>query len=150
MNNTTTHSSVDRGVMPTTRVLHRWLATGIVLAVAVQFALAGAGAFGATSFRPHTGLGWAIAVASLLALLIAIALRNQVRASVFVFVAVAVQVALGILGENSSAWFGALHGLNALIVAAAAINLVRATAGVGGHPQTSGPRPAPPDPAQVQ
>jgi hypothetical protein len=41
--------------------------------------------------------------------------------------AVAVQVALGVLGENTSAWFGAVHGLNALIVAGAGVNLARRT-----------------------
>jgi hypothetical protein len=136
--------------MNATRVVQRWLAAGVLLAVAVQFALAGAGAFGATSFKPHTGLGWAIAAASLLVLLIAMPARNHLRASALLFVAVAVQVALGVLGENSSAWFGALHGLNALIVAAAAINLVRATGWAGDTRVTSRSRPTPPGPPPVQ
>ncbi len=114
------------------QVAHRWLARLIVVAVAVQFLLAGAGAFGATSFKAHTALGWATAAGSLLTLVIAALGHSQRRASSLLFAAVAVQVALGVLGENSSPWFGAVHGLNALVVAGAAVNLAWGTAGTRG------------------
>lgn len=114
--------------MKTIHVVHRGLALVIVAAVAVQFLLAGAGAFGATSFKAHTALGWTTAFLSLLALIAAAVGRRELRASGLLFAAVAVQVALGVLGENSSAWFGTVHGLNALVVTGAAVNLARRTA----------------------
>lgn len=132
--------------MSAVHVAHRWLARLIVAAIAVQFLLAGAGAFGATSFRPHTGLGWAIAAVSLLIFLAATAGRRELRASAILLAAVALQLALGLLGEHSSAWFGALHGLNALAVLGAAVNLARRTASLPAAtasdrpPSTAGPR----------
>jgi len=38
---------------------------------------------------------------------------------------VALQAGLGVLGADTQAWFGALHGLNALAVLAAAGTLTR-------------------------
>jgi hypothetical protein len=38
--------------------LQRWLARLIVAAVAAQVVLAGTGGFGATSFKPHSAIGW--------------------------------------------------------------------------------------------
>jgi Family of unknown function (DUF6220) len=113
--------------------LQRWLARLILAAVAAQFVLAGAGAFGATSFKPHTAIGWVTAALCLIAVAVAALGRRELSASVLLFAVVVVQVALGVLGEKTSAWFGAVHGLNALVVAGAAVNLVRRT-------QTS-PRP---------
>lgn len=110
------------------RVAHRWLAALIAAAVAVQFLLAGAGAFHAASFHPHTRLGWAIGFASLLSLLVALVARNERRASALLFAAVAVQIALALLAAHTTAWFGAVHGLNALVVMGAAANLARRTA----------------------
>jgi hypothetical protein len=114
--------------MRSVHAIHRWLAAVVAAAVAVQFLLAGAGAFGATSFQPHTAIGWAVAAVSLLVLLAALVGRSETRASGVLFAAVAAQVALGVLGSQSSAWFGAVHGLNALVVAGAAATLARRTA----------------------
>lgn len=108
--------------------LHCWLAAAVAVAVAVQFLLAGAGASHATSFHAHTALGWTIAAASLLVLLAALLGHSEVRASGILVAAVAAQVALGVLGTHSSAWFGALHGLNALVVVGAAAAVARRTA----------------------
>jgi hypothetical protein len=110
------------------RQLQRWLAALIAVAVAAQFLLAGAGAFGAISFSAHTATGWTIAALSALAMILAAAARSHVRATAMLFGAVVVQVALGVLGSNTAAWFGALHGLNALVVIGAAGNLARTTA----------------------
>ncbi|HEY3920951.1 MAG TPA: DUF6220 domain-containing protein [Gaiellaceae bacterium] len=98
----------------------------IAAAVAVQFFLAGAGAFGATSFAPHRTLGWAILFAAAVELLVAFAAVRFVRRSAILFLLVALQAALGVLGADTQAWFGALHGLNALGVMAAAGILARA------------------------
>jgi hypothetical protein len=99
----------------------------IVAAVAAQFVLAGAGAFGATSFKPHTAIGWLTAALCLLALAVATFSRRELSASALLFAVVAAQVALGVLGEKTSAWFGAAHGLDALVAAGAAVNLARRT-----------------------
>lgn len=122
----------------------RWLAGLLVAAIAAQFLLAGAGAFHATGFGAHTGLGWAIAAVSLILLIVALLARRQQQASAILLGAVVVQVVLGVLGTNASAWFGALHALNALAVVGAAVNLARRTA-----PARSGaPVGAPPSPGR--
>lgn len=116
-------------VVTDTRVhgLQRWLVRLILAAVAAQFVLAGAGAFGATSFKPHTTIGWVTATLCLIAVAVAALGRRELSATALLFAVVAIQVALGVLGEKTSAWFGAVHGLNALIVAGAAANLARRT-----------------------
>lgn len=128
--------------MKPTHTVQRWLAVLLVGALAGQFLLAGAGAFGAASFKPHTSLGWAIAALSLILLVVALVSRRAQRASVILFTAVVLQVVLGVLGENASAWFGALHALNALAVMGAAVNLARRTAPAHtGTPDGVPPRP---------
>lgn len=111
--------------MPGVVGLQRWLVRLILLAIAAQFVLAGAGAFGATSFKPHTAIGWVTAALCLFAVAVAALTRRALMASAGLLVVVAVQVALGVLGENASAWFGAAHGLSALLVAGAGVNLAR-------------------------
>lgn len=113
--------------MTLVRGLQRWLVRLILAAVAAQFVLAGAGAFGATSFKPHTAIGWVTAALCLIAVAVAALGRRELSASALLFAVVAVQVALGVLGEKTSAWFGAVHGVNALIVGGAAVNLARRT-----------------------
>ncbi|HWE13874.1 MAG TPA: DUF6220 domain-containing protein [Solirubrobacteraceae bacterium] len=108
--------------------VQRWLAALLLAALAAQFLLAGAGAFGATSFKAHTGLGWATAGVSLILLVVALAARRAQRASAILCATVVLQVVLGVLGTKASAWFGALHALNALAVVGAAVNLARQTA----------------------
>ena len=128
--------------MKPTHTVQRWLAALLFAAIAGQFLLAGAGAFGATSFKPHTSLGWAIAAISLILLVVALVGARAQRASTILFATVVMQVVLGVLGENASAWFGALHALNALAVVGAALNLARHTA----LANTGTPAGAPPSP----
>ncbi|MGH2908143.1 MAG: hypothetical protein ACRDK8_02455 [Solirubrobacteraceae bacterium] len=116
------------------RQLQRWLAALIAAAVAVQFLLAGAGAFGAISFSAHTATGWTIAALSVLAMIVAAAARSHLRATALLLGAVVVQAALGVLGTQTAAWFGALHGLNAVVVLAAAAHLARTTATTARQP----------------
>ena len=113
--------------MPPIHGLQRWLVRLILGAVGAQFVLAGAGAFGATSFKPHTAIGWFTAALGLIAVAVAALGRRELPATASLFAVVAIQIALGVLGEKTSAWFGAVHGLNALIVAGAAVNLARRT-----------------------
>lgn len=125
-----------------THAVQRWLAVLLVAAIAGQFLLAGAGAFGATSFKPHTSLGWAIAAISLILLVVALVGRRAQLASLILFATVVLQVLLGVLGEDASAWFGALHALNALAVIGATLNLARSTASANAG-ATSGGAPNP-------
>jgi hypothetical protein len=110
------------------RPLQRLLALLIVAVVAAQFFLAAAGAFGATSYSAHETVGYTLAAAALVAVLVALLARRYLLPSLLLLVALAFQVALGSLGTSSSSWFGAFHGLNALVVMATAGNLARRTA----------------------
>ena len=108
---------------------HRQLARLIAAAVVVQFFLAGAGAFGATSFQPHKALGWLLLVLAVVEMLLALLARRLVRHSGALLVVTAVQAILGVLGSDTSAWFGAVHAVNALGVMAAAGTLARRASG---------------------
>jgi hypothetical protein len=108
--------------------LQHLLALLIVAVVAAQFFLAAAGAFGATSYSAHETVGYTVAAAALVAVLVALLARRYLLPSLLLLVALAIQVALGSLGTSSSSWFGAFHGLNALLVMATAGNLARRTA----------------------
>jgi hypothetical protein len=110
----------------------RLFALLIVVGVATQFFLAAAGAFGATSFSAHKAVGNALAAAAIVALLVALLARRYVLPSVLLLAALIVQIVLGSLGTSSSSWFGAFHGLNALVVMGTAGNLARLTARGGG------------------
>jgi len=107
------------------RSTQRLLAPLIAAGVAVQFLLAGAGAFGAASFAPHRALGWTLLLLSVAAFVVALAAMRLVRLSGALLLLVALQAALGVLGADTQAWFGALHGLNAIAVLAAAGTLAR-------------------------
>jgi hypothetical protein len=108
--------------------LQHLLALLIVAVVGAQFFLAAAGAFGATSYSAHETVGYTVAAAALVAVLVALLARRYLLPSLLLLVALAIQVALGSLGTSSSSWFGAFHGLNALLVMATAGNLARRTA----------------------
>lgn len=59
--------------------------------------------------------------------MVALAAMRFVRHSAALLLVVALQAALGVLGADAQAWLGALHGLNALAVLAAAGTLARRT-----------------------
>jgi hypothetical protein len=103
----------------------RVLATLVAAGVAVQFFLAGAGAFGATSFAPHRALGWTLLLLAGIVFIVSLPARRLIGHSGVLFMVVALQAALGVLGADTEAWFGALHGLNALAVMAASATLAR-------------------------
>ena len=92
--------------------------------IATQFFLAGAGAFGATSFDAHETVGSILVIVVLLAVVVAaLVRRHAVHALVLLGVTV-LQVVLGSLGTDEP-WVGAFHGLNAHAVMAAAGTLLR-------------------------
>jgi hypothetical protein len=83
--------------------------------IGAQFFLAGAGAFGATSFDAHKTVGSVLVLVALLGLLAAaVAHRFVGHAAIFLGVTV-LQLVLGTLGADTP-WIGAFHGLNALAV----------------------------------
>lgn len=109
---------------PALLAAQRALAALTMALIATQFFLAGAGAFGATSFAAHEAVGWALVVVVLLALAVAaLARRHTVHAAILLGVT-ALQLALGSLGADEP-WIGAFHGLNALVVMGVAGTLAR-------------------------
>jgi hypothetical protein len=110
------------------QAVQRLLSVLIVVGVAAQFFLAAAGAFGATSYSSHKAVGYALVLAALVALAVSLAVRRHALPSLMLAAAAVVQVVLGGLGTSSSSWFGAFHGLNALVVMGTAGNLARRTA----------------------
>lgn len=106
---------------------HRFLARLIALGVLVQFFLAGAGAFGATSFGAHEALGTILVGLAGVALLLALLGRRFRRHTAALFGLLLLQAILGVLGADTEAWIGGLHAVNALAVIAAAGTLARRT-----------------------
>lgn len=98
----------------------------IALGVVAQFFLAAAGAFGATGYSAHRGLGVALLIAGAVALVVAIAAHIDVRLPAALVALLALQFLFGHLGVHHY-WIGAIHGLGALAVAAVTgINVRRA------------------------
>ncbi len=96
--------------------LRIWL-TVTMLAIGSQFFFAAAGAFGAMSYDTHKAIGGLLVIAGLVALILGLAARAYVIPLAVGFVLLVLQY---ILGHNGLAhpWLGALHGLNALAIAA--------------------------------
>jgi hypothetical protein len=104
----------------------RGIAVLTMALIATQFFLAGAGAFGATSFDAHETVGSILVLVVLLGLVVAaLARRLVVHAAILVAVTI-LQLVLGTLGSDEP-WVGAFHGLNALAVMAAGGTLARKT-----------------------
>ena len=101
------------------------VASATALLVATQFFLAGAGAFGATSFDAHRAVGSIAVLVALVGLALAALTRRHRGHSAAVVGLLVLQFALGSLGSDEP-WIGALHGLNALAVMGAAGTLARA------------------------
>jgi hypothetical protein len=93
----------------------RGTATLTMALIATQFFLAGAGAFGATSFDAHRTVGSVLVFVVLLGLLVAALVRRHVRHALVLLGVTVLQVVLGTLGSDEP-WVGAFHGLNALVV----------------------------------
>ena len=97
--------------------IHRLVSILLLLGVGGEFFLAGAGAFGATSFHSHKVLGVILLVGGVLTLLTALAARRSVGLGLAAAIVIALQVLLGHLGTTHP-WVGAVHGLVAGVVAA--------------------------------
>jgi hypothetical protein len=103
----------------------RLVASLTALMVVSQFFLAGAGAFGATSFDAHRTIGSLVVIVALLGLILAAPTGRHRGHTAALFGLLALQAALGTLGGDEP-WVGALHGLNAIAVMGAAGSLAQA------------------------
>ncbi len=108
---------------PVARTIYGWLTAIFMLAVVVQFFLAGAGVFRAgagkaaresSTFDPHRALGDLIILLALLVLVAALAGRVGWRLSLVLLVACVVQLPLA----HVSGWVGGLHPVVGLVIAA--------------------------------
>jgi hypothetical protein len=88
-------------------------------AIATQFLLAGAAAFGAISFSPHIALGWVVLGLALIGLVLALASDDARGAAALLALLVALQVAFAEAARELPL-VGALHGLNAVATMATA------------------------------
>jgi len=123
---------------PALLALQRGLAVITMALIATQFFLAGAGAFGATSFDAHKAVGSVLVLVVLLALIVAALARRFVAHAAAVLGLTILQLVLGSVGADEP-WVGAFHGLNALAVMGAAGTLARKT--FAGREPVSDPGP---------
>jgi hypothetical protein len=127
-----------RSVSGTAVFVLSWLLLAGVLG---QFFLAGAGAFGATSFDAHAGLGVLLVLVALLLLVLALVAGSLRKPALLLFAVLVVQMILGGLGRDQVAWIGAFHALNAVAVLALSYALARAARGA--HVGVPGDRATP-------
>ena len=104
----------------------RGIAVLTMALIATQFFLAGAGAFGATSFDAHKAVGSVLVLVVLVGVLVAALARRHAVHALILFALTVLQFVLGSVGADEP-WVGALHGLNALAVLAAGGTLARKT-----------------------
>jgi len=123
---------------PVLVVLQRGIAVLTMALIATQFFLAGAGAFGATSFDAHKTVGSILVLVVLLAALVAALARRFALHALALLGLTVLQLVLGALGADTP-WIGALHGLNALAVMGAAGSLMSRTFA---KPDAAGPERA--------
>ncbi len=117
------------------RAAHRWLLTLFLVAVAVQFFLAGLGAFKVQNASDHGAVGEKqfadyfsahrenVTVLSLLAVLVFIAalVGRMGKRWILVSLSLPILVELQFLfANNGPSWFRALHVVNALVIASIA------------------------------
>jgi hypothetical protein len=102
-----------------------WLIVG---GLAIEFYLAGAALFGATTFQPHRALGVGLAAAILLLLLVALIARpgRRVVGLAVVLAALAIMQVLLPSLRRWLPWVSALHAHNAVALASVTVNIARA------------------------
>jgi uncharacterized membrane protein len=115
------------GIRTVAGAAYRWLVAIFVLAVVVQFFLAGAGVFGEKvdvklddqkSWDPHKVLGYILIIGALLLLVFCLlwwSERIWLMATFLLVVLAIVQSELARAGEHHR-WVGALHPLNAIAI----------------------------------
>jgi hypothetical protein len=118
--------------MPQVRAIHRWLLTLLLVCVAVQFFLAGLGAFKAQHgteqgtigdsqfadyFSPHRAFANVLIVIAVLVLVAALVGKMGKR---WILVSLSLPVLIElqyVFASNGPSWFRAIHVLNALVIA---------------------------------
>jgi len=80
---------------------HRWLIRLMMAGVALQFFLAGAGAFFATDFDVHRAVGYALIPVGAVAFSFAAAARRHRVMTLVALVLLGVQAALGVIAADS-------------------------------------------------
>jgi uncharacterized membrane protein len=115
------------GIRNVAGAAYRWLVGIFVLAVVVQFFLAGAGVFGEKvnvklddqkSWDPHRAFGYVLIIGALVLLVFCLlwwSERIWLQATFLLFVLAIVQSVLANAGEHHR-WVGALHPVNAVAV----------------------------------
>jgi hypothetical protein len=103
-----------------------WLVVG---GLVVEFYLAGAALFGATTFQPHRALGVALAAAILLLLVMALIARPGRRVVGLAAVLTALTIVQVLLPSLSTGlpWVAALHVVNAVALASVTVGIARAS-----------------------
>ncbi len=113
--------------------IHGALSILTLVAVILQFFLAGLGVFGAEPYDAHTTNGYLIAVSALLLLLLALVGRlgrERTGTSAGLLVLIFIQIALI---ESKKPWVEALHPLVALLILGASFRLaMRGWSALGG------------------
>jgi len=100
------------------------LAVIYLLGVVVQFFLAGLGAFGATTYDAHRGVGLALGLISLVLLVVAFVAKLPGSQLVLAVVLVVLNILQLFLGQVDVDEVAALHAVNALAIAFVAYELV--------------------------
>lgn len=105
--------------------MFRGLAWLVVAGLVLQFYLAGAALFGATTFQPHRALGDALAAAILLLLIVTLIARPGRRAvglAAALTALVVVQLVLPSL-RTGVPWVAALHAVNAVALVLVSVSI---------------------------
>ena len=121
-----THSVVA-GIRTIAGAAYRWLIAVYVLAVVVEFVLAGAGAFGQIadvqlgdqkSWDPHRALGYLLIVGALLLLVVCLAWWSERIWLMTTFLLAALSFLQSVLAHVGlhHRWIGALHPVNAIAI----------------------------------
>jgi hypothetical protein len=130
MSTSATGSSTSAPERTTSSTAYVILARVTLALITIQFGLAGLGAFKGlngkdaqdTWWAPHSMIGYTIALLALVLLVLALVQRLGRWAvqwtAVTAALAVIVQPGLAMLGSKASPWFGALHALDGVAIAA--------------------------------
>ena len=96
----------------------RWLTVLFLVALVVQFFLAGLGVFGAESFEAHRTLGYALQGGAIILLLLALVgrLGRSVVWPIALLVVLAIVQSLLAAAKDDARYLAALHVVNALAI----------------------------------
>jgi hypothetical protein len=111
--------------MTQSRVIFFGLAWLYLAAVVVQFFLAGLGAFGATTYDAHTGLGIVVGIGSLVMLVVALVGRLPRTVSLLTLLLVGLNIVQTVLANIDVEEIAALHPVNGLAIVFVGVELAQ-------------------------